>query len=110
MSVCGPGLTTHATTSGSPSNIDPAVDPVVTATMHDLLHMFQDTEAPGTRPMHIADVEYDTCSVQHIQSFPVYDDAVSVRVDKVVFQILDNWGLPDFTCIYRVRVHGRPAK
>lgn len=104
------GLTTHAATSVPPSDIDLAVDPAVNATVHDLLRMFQDAEAPGTRPMHIADVEYDTRSVQHIQNFPVYDDAASVRVDKVVFQILDNWGLPEFTCIYRVRVHGRPAK
>ncbi|EPS93848.1 hypothetical protein FOMPIDRAFT_1135402 [Fomitopsis schrenkii] len=61
------------------------------------------------KPIHIADVEYDIRSAQHIQTFSASDDAPAVSVDKVVFQILDNWGLPEFTCIYRVRVHGRLA-
>ena len=27
-------------------------------------------------------------------------------VAGVTFQILDNWGNPDFTCLYRFRIHG----
>ncbi|KAH9941083.1 hypothetical protein B0H21DRAFT_697125 [Amylocystis lapponica] len=28
------------------------------------------------------------------------------KVDQVVFQILDNWGSSESTCLYRLRVHG----
>ncbi|EPS92556.1 hypothetical protein FOMPIDRAFT_1137627 [Fomitopsis schrenkii] len=66
--------------------------------------------SPRTQLIHVADLEYDIRSTQHIQNFPTSGYAPTVSVDKVVFQILDNWGLPDFTCIYRVRVHGRAAE
>ena len=28
------------------------------------------------------------------------------KVQKVFLRIRDNWGHPDWTCLYRVRVHG----
>lgn len=28
----------------------------------------------------------------------------------VTFEILDNWGLADYTCLYRLRVHGDPIR
>mmetsp|Transcript_13790 Transcript_13790/g.16235 ORF Transcript_13790/g.16235 Transcript_13790/m.16235 type:complete len:138 (-) Transcript_13790:251-664(-) len=28
-------------------------------------------------------------------------------VEAVTIRIIDNWGNPDFTCLYRIRLHGR---
>lgn len=38
------------------------------------------------------------------QTFPF---SPSLPVNELVFGIEDNWGLKDWTCLYRIRVHGR---
>ncbi|KAI9332869.1 hypothetical protein DFJ73DRAFT_630150 [Zopfochytrium polystomum] len=48
-----------------------------------------------------------------IQTFPVLPEAVkAIRSNKVVpnkvlLRILSNWGHPDYTCLYRLRIHGK---
>ncbi|WFD30627.1 hypothetical protein MSPP1_001648 [Malassezia sp. CBS 17886] len=46
-----------------------------------------------------------------IQTFPVASEAAAAGVPFRVVQldIATNHGQPDFTCVYRVRVHGHPA-
>ncbi|KAH9923088.1 UNC-like C-terminal-domain-containing protein [Fomitopsis serialis] len=60
----------------------------------------------GFRIVAIAQLEYDVFKPQHIQTFPVDAGMQGVKVDQVVFQVLSNWGSVDFTCLYRLRVHG----
>lgn len=102
-----PGMHTAGPTPSS--GVGSVLGPALHDASPDTFLVLQDAMAPGVKPIHIADVEYDIRSAQHIQTFSASDDAPAVSVDKVVFQILDNWGLPEFTCIYRVRVHGRLA-
>lgn len=92
------------------SRVGIAPNPAGNDMSHEISPMLRDAMPPGTQLIHVADLEYDIRSTQHIQNFPTSGYAPTVSVDKVVFQILDNWGLPDFTCIYRVRVHGRAAE
>ncbi|KAH9928117.1 uncharacterized protein B0H18DRAFT_875173 [Fomitopsis serialis] len=60
----------------------------------------------GFEAVPIAELEYDVLKPQHIQTFPVDDAVHSLKIEEVVFQVLTNWGSPDSTCLYRVRVHG----
>lgn len=43
-----------------------------------------------------------------LQTFAVTED-IEKTFQIVEVQVLSNWGHPDFTCLYRVRVHGMPA-
>ena len=45
----------------------------------------------------------DSCSMQTSCSMPPRVGIVAIEV-----KVLENWGNPDFTCLYRVRVHGEP--
>ncbi|KAG0642051.1 hypothetical protein HOY80DRAFT_952140 [Tuber brumale] len=47
-----------------------------------------------------------------VQTFELPVDLTRLNVTShlVAFRIVDNWGHPNFTCLYRVRVHGYPPK
>lgn len=51
---------------------------------------------------------YDVRLPQHIQTFPV--NKPTPKTDQVIFQVLDNWGSTEFTCLYRLRVHGETER
>lgn len=61
--------------------------------------------------VQLASLRYDIASPSAIQTFPVDNDVrdLGVAFQTVVLVVNDNWGHPDFTCIYKVRVHGEPA-
>lgn len=57
--------------------------------------------------------QYDIHHDQHIQTFSVSNWAKSrmikykLAVRDVVIRFKNNWGNPNYTCIYRVRIHGK---
>jgi len=51
------------------------------------------------------DTESGSCSVQASCSTPP-----RISVAAIDVKVLKNWGNPDFTCLYRLRVHGDPEK
>ncbi|KAH9921095.1 hypothetical protein B0H21DRAFT_701780 [Amylocystis lapponica] len=60
----------------------------------------------GVMPCPLTAFEYNIDRSYHVQNFEVEDWAQTFKVDQVVFQILDNWGSSESTCLYRLRVHG----
>lgn len=51
---------------------------------------------------------YDINTTENIQNF-VVKSAVERPVRIVTLKVLSNSGNPDYTCLYRFRVHGAPA-
>ena len=73
-----------------------------------------DVPYPKTLPrspqyIRIANFTYDIHSPRHIQSFPVDKAIRDLGVDFgiVVLRIMSNWGRDEYTCLYRLRVHGQ---
>ncbi|CAE6340847.1 unnamed protein product [Rhizoctonia solani] len=70
----------------------------------------QSEEAPPFKPARIllAEFEYDINAKSHIQTFEVSERVKQAGIDVgvVVFQVRSSWGDPNYTCLYRVRVHG----
>ena len=58
--------------------------------------------------IRVANFTYDIHSPQHIQTFPVRDEIRELGIDfgVVVLLVKSNWGKDEFTCLYRLRVHG----
>lgn len=56
----------------------------------------------------VAKFSYNVHAPLHAQTFPVLPqfNKLGHRIGMVVFFIRNNWGNADYTCIYRVRVHG----
>ncbi|MCJ1394549.1 hypothetical protein MMC18_007428 [Xylographa bjoerkii] len=56
--------------------------------------------------------EYDIFAANHVQSFavPVELDHFQVAVDKVSVRVRKNWGMKDYTCLYRLKMHGLLAE
>jgi hypothetical protein len=73
-------------------------------------HLGQQSDAAwsehGQHVIELATGQYDAHDPMAVQSFPV---APQKPTRIVVIRILDNWGHPDYTCLYRIRVHGEPT-
>jgi hypothetical protein len=56
----------------------------------------------------LARFTYNIYASEHIQTFEVLPHIAhsDVRTKIILFIIRNNWGNEDFTCLYRVRVHG----
>ena len=55
--------------------------------------------------------QYDVTKDISQQNFPVTDRYLGqFQYKYVTLKIIDNHGLPDYTCLYRVRVHGEPTR
>ena len=61
-----------------------------------------------TQYIRIAKFLYDVHSTRNIQTFPVDSEVRALGVDfgVVVLVVKNNWGRPEYTCLYRFRVHG----
>ncbi|TFY58698.1 hypothetical protein EVJ58_g6252 [Rhodofomes roseus] len=60
--------------------------------------------------VRVANFTYNIYAPDHIQTFAVPQEVQELGVDfgVVALMIENNWGRDDFTCLYRVRVHGQP--
>lgn len=60
--------------------------------------------------VRVANFTYNIYAPDHIQTFPVSQEVQDFGIDFGVVALLieNNWGREDFTCLYRVRVHGQP--
>lgn len=58
--------------------------------------------------LRLAQFTYDIHAPNHIQTFPVPQEVRDIGSDFgiVVLIIKNNWGEEDYTCLYRMRVHG----
>ncbi|CAE6446939.1 unnamed protein product [Rhizoctonia solani] len=81
-----------------------------TQTIDGPVNEAQSEEAPPFKPARIllAEFEYDINAKSHIQTFEVSERVKQAGIDVgvVVFQVRSSWGDPNYTCLYRVRVHG----
>ncbi|KAJ6593033.1 hypothetical protein B0H19DRAFT_911617, partial [Mycena capillaripes] len=59
--------------------------------------------------IRIASFRYDIHSRNNVQTFPVDAEIRSLGIDfgVVVLVINSNWGKDEYTCLYRIRVHGQ---
>lgn len=75
----------------------------------DLLEPSYPRSLPGDAPyIRIAKFTYDVHASHNIQTFPILPEIKNLHLDYgvVALRILNNWGRNEFTCLYRVRVHG----
>jgi hypothetical protein len=65
-------------------------------------------EAPESDLVCIGKASYDIHALNHVQNFDLEDfDGAIGFVDFAIIRVINNWG-QDWTCIYRVRLHGEP--
>ncbi|KAJ7855444.1 hypothetical protein B0H14DRAFT_2579314 [Mycena olivaceomarginata] len=59
--------------------------------------------------IRIATLQYDIYSPNHIQTFPVDTEIRNLGIDfgVVVLIVKSNWGMGEYTCLCRIRVHGQ---
>ncbi|KAI9836630.1 MAG: hypothetical protein M1819_001264 [Sarea resinae] len=55
--------------------------------------------------------QYDIHALDHVQTFTidVNLENLGVPIEQVVVRAKNNWGGKDYTCLYRVRLHGKRA-
>ncbi|KAF9974270.1 hypothetical protein BGZ73_002357, partial [Actinomortierella ambigua] len=63
-----------------------------------------DASSPSSAPL--SERESHLSHPRALQTFPIPLSKQHVPVMGVVLKIKSNWGHPEFTCLYRVRVHG----
>lgn len=70
--------------------------------------MYPRTLPKSPEYVRIANFTYNIHSPDHIQTFPVRQDIHDLGIDfgVVVLIVKSNWGMDEFTCLYRLRVHG----
>jgi hypothetical protein len=58
--------------------------------------------------VRVATWSYDTSAPDNVQAFDVQLDmkAFALHTNKLIVRVRNNWGSVDYTCLYRVRVHG----
>jgi SUN domain-containing protein 1/2 len=73
----------------------------------------EEEEYPKTLPksqqyIRVANFSYDIHAPNNVQTFPVLQEIRDLGVDFgiVALRVKNNWGRNDFTCLYRMRVHG----
>lgn len=71
-------------------------------------------EYPKTLPkwpqyIRVASFRYDIHAPNNVQTFPVLQEVRDLGVDfgVVALRVKNNWGRKEFTCLYRLRVHGQ---
>ncbi|XP_078004192.1 SUN domain-containing protein 2-like isoform X2 [Phascolarctos cinereus] len=69
-----------------------------------ILGLNEDSQVEGVA---LAKFTYDNAG-EAIQTFHFQGNGTA-PYQLVQLQVLSNWGHPDYTCIYRFRVHGKPA-
>ncbi|KAJ7785617.1 hypothetical protein B0H14DRAFT_2630377 [Mycena olivaceomarginata] len=80
----------------------------------EMSHGAHEPERPKMLPqlpefIRIAALQYDMYSPNHIQTFPVDTEIRNLGIDfgVVVLIVKTNWGIGEYTCLYRIRVHGQ---
>ncbi|KAL0954991.1 hypothetical protein HGRIS_003917 [Hohenbuehelia grisea] len=75
----------------------------------------EDEAYPTTLPSNVPYVRvarfmYDAKAPNAVQAFAVDPEVAGLGIDfgVVVFMVRSNWGREEYTCLYRVRVHGQP--
>ncbi|CAG8637852.1 12683_t:CDS:2, partial [Acaulospora colombiana] len=69
---------------------------------------YPSTLPPDAHYLRLAQFTYDVHAPSHIQTFSVPQEIQDLGVDIgiVVLMVRSNWGEPNWTCLYRLRVHG----
>jgi SUN domain-containing protein 1/2 len=69
------------------------------------------TLPPDAHYLRLSQFTYDVNAHSHIQTFSVPQEIQDLGVDigVVVLMVRSNWGEPNWTCLYRFRVHGHDA-
>ncbi|ORY94981.1 UNC-like C-terminal-domain-containing protein [Syncephalastrum racemosum] len=75
--------------------------------IHGLSHYEHGLFSDTYKRVLLGKATYNVTSDLNIQTFPLYSQRAS-RFMGVQVQIESNWGNPDYTCLYRIRIHGSP--
>ena len=92
----------------SPQDDEPAV--YLTTLMYDLEGRQVQTFPIATDPTtDTDDDEQESASCSAVSDTPSCGvlDPTHTAIAVVKFEIVDNWGHPEYTCVYRLRVHGQ---